>query len=82
MRIAIIGSDGELVTQVRPSASGFYRADGLAPGSYRIELRSADTGATLASLSMALTDRFVFGQDFRKGAHDGGAPATTPDPQP
>ena len=79
LRIAIIGSDGEVVTQVRPSASGFYRADGLAPGSYRIELRTADTGTTLATLSLALTDRFVFGQDFRKGAPAGAAPAKQPD---
>ena len=82
LRIAILGSDGQLVTQVRPSASGFYRVDALAPGRYRIELRTADTGATLASLPMALTDRFVFGQDFRKGAPAGEAPAATPDPQP
>ena len=78
LTIAIIDADGQVVTRPSISPSGFYRADGLEPGSYRIELRRGEAGSAVASLALTLTDRFVFGMDFR-GDH---ADSTLPPPDP
>lgn len=78
LAIAIIDADGQVVTRPSISPSGFYRADGLEPGSYRIELRRGEAGSAVASLVLTLTDRFVFGMDFRGDQAD----STLPPPEP
>ncbi|MEZ5520803.1 MAG: hypothetical protein R3F08_04935 [Dokdonella sp.] len=73
--IVILDASGQVVTRASISPSGFYRADGLKPGQYRIELRRSETGSTIATLALTLTDRFVFGMDFRgEGPHPPTAP--------
>jgi hypothetical protein len=64
LSIRIVDAQGRFVTEARISSSGFYRADGLQPGDYLIQLRDNEAGPPLASLAFSLTDRFVFGQDF------------------
>ena len=75
LKVAIVDTDGQLVTEVGPSASGFYRADNLKPGTYRIELRQAATGAPVAARSLTLTNRFIFAQDFRRNPDPESEPA-------
>jgi hypothetical protein len=78
LRIAIIDAEGQLVTKTRASASGFYRADGLKPGTYRIELHRGEAGSPIASLPLTLTTRFVFGMDFSGDQTDPVSPPSTP----
>jgi hypothetical protein len=77
--IVIVDADGQLVTRTTASASGFYRTDGLKPGSYRVELHRGEAGPPIAVLPLILTDRFVFGMDFRGDRTD---PAPKPQTSP
>jgi hypothetical protein len=64
LSVHIVDVGAQRVTRATISASGFYRTDGLEPGSYRIELRRNGAGSLVASLPLILSDRFVFGMDF------------------
>jgi hypothetical protein len=65
LQVAVLDGAGQVVKRVAISQYGFFRADGLKPGNYHLELRNAATGAAIATLPLSITDRFVFGRDFR-----------------
>ena len=75
LRITLVDADGRFVTAARISDSGFYRVDGLPPGTYRILLQRGEENAALATRPLILTDRFVFGQDFEGKDVDNEIPA-------
>lgn len=75
LEVDVLDSGNHVAARVAVSHFGFFRADNLKPGSYRIELRNAATGAAIAALPLSITDHFVFGRDFRAGhAEDSGKP--------
>jgi hypothetical protein len=75
LQVAVLNGAGQVVKSVAISQYGFFRADGLKPGSYRLELRDAATGAAIATLPLSIADQFVFGRNFRAGrAEDAGKP--------
>jgi hypothetical protein len=83
LRVVVFDTAGTVAASTGVSAYGFFRADGLRPGSYRIELQSSATGAALASLPLSIVDRFVFGRDFTAaGAVDEGKPQSPPQQSP
>ena len=82
LRIALVDMEGQLIDETRLSDSGFYRADGLQPGAYRILLHRGDRAVPLASLPLKLTDRFEFGLDFQGGDAEAGTPIPTPSRSP
>ncbi|HZP65077.1 MAG TPA: hypothetical protein VFB32_02100 [Rudaea sp.] len=63
LAVAVLDASGKRVAQADVSRFGFFRIDGLKPGSYRLELRNA-AGAAIASLTVDIVDRFVFGLKF------------------
>jgi hypothetical protein len=79
LAVAALDATGKLVARVELNRNGFFRIDGLRPGSYRLELRHARTGTVLASQTVEITDRFVFGRNFVAAQ---GTSAGTPSPQP
>ena len=64
LQIVVRNNEGAVAGRAAVSAYGFFRTDNLKPGSYRIELQNAATGAAIASLPVTITDRFVFGRNF------------------
>lgn len=79
LAVAALDATGKLVARVELNRNGFFRIDGLRPGSYRLELRHARTGTVLALQTVEITDRFVFGRNFVAAQ---GTSAGTPSPQP
>ncbi len=76
MRVEAIAADGRPVASAVVDDAGWYRLDGLPPGSYRLRLLDA-AGATLAEREMSLVDDFVFEQDFQL-APANAVPGSTP----
>lgn len=76
MRVDAVMPDGRIATSAVVDEAGWYRLDGLPPGSYRLRLFDA-AGAMLAERELALVDDFVFEQDFQL-APAVAAPGSTP----
>ena len=66
LQVAVLDGANKVVKRAAVSQYGFFRADGLKPGVYRLELRDS-TGAPIAVTPVSITDRFVFGRNFRAG---------------
>lgn len=73
LNVVVLDANGANAATASVSTYGFYRADGLKPGTYRIELRDGTGGAALASLPLQIVDRFVFGRDFAATGTDSDA---------
>lgn len=61
--VVALDAGGKVAAQAQPSHYGFFRLEGLKPGTYRVELHDA-AGAAIASQTVEIAERFVFGRDF------------------
>ena len=61
--IHVLDDEGRVRARSAVSAFGYYRIDGLPPGTYRAVWIDED-GATLGQRELVLTDTFVFAQDI------------------
>lgn len=62
--ISVLADDGASpLIRSTLNPAGFYRVDGLRPGTYHVTLLDAD-GAALATRTVELKRSFLFGQDF------------------
>ncbi len=62
LRIVIEDGSGRRLRDVAPNDFGYYRVDGLTPGSYRLRLLLDD--AEVGTATATLSNDFLFNQDF------------------
>jgi len=61
--LALLNSDGAVLRLLQSNRFGFYRADGLAPGDYRLQWQAAPE----QGIGITLRESFVFGQNISTG---------------
>jgi hypothetical protein len=68
--VRVLDGEGRVRARATASAFGYYRVDGLPPGSYSLVWLD-EAGRIRAGRRLDLSDTFVFAQDLREGADSG-----------